>query len=259
MIDGFADVTGCHEGYPSSEHITDTPVLPLINLENAAAFQSAATAEDTVARLRSLSDIQHAADQTGSRQIVDVAYYNAVLCSEILRQHPNARMVGIIRDCESFVRSCTTLTGTDPLPVGWPDPDKPLSEREAFIGLGRIRPGRKSPHRADWKTWSAIERNIWLWQETNLRIIDARRQFPDRAVLMRFETLKTDRDSFVSYLCHFLDLENHHPTNPDQEKASVNKKPFGYQVGPSSEWTPREIEALKKAQTLIDESTPYDF
>jgi hypothetical protein len=258
MIDSFTGVTGCHEGYPGSEKLTDKPIFPLINLENAAAFQSPATAKDVVATMRGAAEIKRAGALTGNSQIVDVAYYNAMICTEILRQNTSARLVGIIRNCEDFVRSSTTLSGTDPLPVGWPDPDKPLSDREAFIGMGRIRPGRKSPDRAAWKTWSAIERNIWLWRETNLRILETKDLFPARTTLMRFETLQADRGAFISYLCRFLGLNKEEQPDTEHDKASVNKKPFGYQVGPATDWTSGEIAALEQAQTQIDESATYD-
>jgi hypothetical protein len=254
MIDGVA---ACHEGYQGSEKDSD-PVLPLINLENAQAYNSQAAAEQIVREKRNPQDVAAALVQTGQQRLVDVAYYNPMIGLELLRQLPECRMIGIIRDCESFVRSCTTMTAEDPLPVGWPDPAKELTAREKFIGMGRIRPRRSSEEKALWKGWSAIRRNIWLWQETNLRLCAAKSAFPDRVSLARFETFQTDPQSFWQQVSATLHLPKVWSVPPAAKTKAVNKKPFGYQVAPATDWTAEEISALKASQNLINERADYD-
>ncbi len=253
-IDGIA---ACHEGYRGSDKDSD-PVLPQINLENAQAYNSDAAASQVVNEKRSASEIKAALALTGQQRLIDVAYYNSMIGMELLQQLPDCRMIGIIRDCESFVRSCTTMTAEDPLPVGWPDPEKELTAREKFIGMGRIRPRRGSEEKAEWQGWSAIRRNIWLWQETNLRLCEAKSVFPDRVSLVRFDTFQNNPEKFWKHLASSFQLPSTPSVAGSATTKAVNKKPFGYQVGPAEDWSPDEIAAQKISQNLIDEKASYD-
>lgn len=253
-----AGILACHEGYPGSEKETQTPALPLINLENARAYNAPDSALEIVREKRCAAVINAALAQYQQERMIDVAYYNPTLAHALLETLPGCRMIGLIRDCESFVRSCTTLHGEDPLPVGWPDPQKELSAREKFIAMGRIRPRRASPDKALWASWGAIRRNIWLWRETNLLLCAAKTAFPERVSLMRFETFKKSPETFWHHATGHLDLPTFDAPPAAKKPDAVNKKPFGYQTGPAAEWSADDQNALADAQTLINESADYD-
>ncbi len=249
-------VAATHEGYLGADKSTD-PVIPLINLENRSAFASL-DASISVAQAKRSPDIINMAEvPAGSNTLIDVAYYNATLTYGILHENKSVRMIGIVRDCEPFVRSCTCIEGEDLLPVGWPALDKPLSDREKFIGMGRVRPSRGDADFIAWKTWSAIRRNIWLWRETNVRLAHCKDAFPDRVKLIDFETLKGDPNAFWESISSFFDTPLFQP-NPHLKSDFINKKVSGYQIGPSSEWQEDERAALSAAMDggLTNVSSP---
>lgn len=140
MLNGIDGVAACHEGYWGYDKGSPL-ILPLINLENAQAYIFNTAAEQVVREKRNAQIIGEARSPTGRKRLIDVAYYNAMISLELLRQTPRSRMIGIIRNCEGFVRSCTTITAEDPLPVGWLDPRKEFTARKnllvwAVLGLG---------------------------------------------------------------------------------------------------------------------------
>lgn len=255
-LDRLDGIAATHEGYRGSDKDAE-PLLPLVNLENAASYSSANAAQQAVAELRNAQTFAAALDCSGADHLIDVAYYNAMIGNEILAQHPQSRMIGIIRDCEEFVQSATTLIGEDPLPVGWPDLDKPLTDREKFIAMGRIRPCRGSPDKANWASWGGIRRNIWLWQETNLRLCAAKEQFGDRVALLRFSTFQTAPTEFWAFCASFLALPQDSGNQLKAPKKMINKKPFGYQVGAADTWTPDDQVAMDQAQNVIEKTAHY--
>ena len=257
-LSALPGVAAMHEGYCGADKDAD-PLLPLINLQNAAAFASPRAAEQTVGDLRNRHVLEDARKASGASHLIDVAYYNATIGPEILAQHPQSRMIGIIRDCEEFVRSSTTLQGEDPLPVGWPDAAKPLSDREKFIAMGRIRPARGSAEKALWADWSAIRRNIWLWRETNLRLCQAKATFGPRVALVDFRTFQTDEHRFWDLCATFLGVPAVPQVAGNRSGKARNKKPFGYQIGPCDTWSAEEQAALSEARTTIKEAAEYDI
>ncbi|MEM8686927.1 MAG: hypothetical protein AAGF81_06345 [Pseudomonadota bacterium] len=256
-LNGFCGVAACHEGYLDGDKGQDA-LLPLINLENAQAFTSPGAAAQAVADKRSRQVIADAAQVAGAERLVDVAYYNSTLAHALLNAHPSARMLGVIRNCASFVRSATTITGEDPLPVGWADPDKPMSQREMFIEMGRIRPARQSAAKAEWKGWGAVRRNVWLWEETNLLLCAAKDAFPGRVSLVRFETFAREPAAFWAHTSAFFQLPEASAGVPAGRAEAVNKKPAGYQIGPQESWAPADQAAAQKSQHVINERALYD-
>lgn len=254
-LDRLPGIAACHEGHQRDDDGPD--LLPLVNLENFQVYRNRATGADVVAEKRSPAVIDAARRTAGADVIVDVAYYNAVLGDATLELHPEARLVGLIRSCESFVRSVTWLTGTDPMPVGWPDPDKEMSPRERFIGMGRLRP--TSGHDFDnWPAWGAIERNIWLWRETNARLCDARDHWPDRVVLLDFGTISNGTGAFLRTVLDGLGLLGRAGIDADLELAvdasdRVNERTGGYQLGESRTWTESQRTMLRAATDEIGE------
>ena len=59
--------------------------------------------------------------------------------------------------------------------------------------MGRIRP-TAGPELDLWSEWEAIQRNVWLWRETNSRLCD-----------MRDESIQTASQSSISML--FVDVQ----------------------------------------------------
>jgi len=257
VLNDLDGVVACHEGYVGSDKSRE-PLLPLINLENAQAYALDKAAERIVAEKRSRTVLEPIWHSINSNRIIDVAYYNSTLASALLSQNPESRMVAIIRGCEGFVRSATTLEGEDPLPVGWPRPTKELTNREKFIAMGRIRPRKGTKEKSMWAEWSAISRNIWLWKETNRLLIDAKERFPDRVCLCRFDTFKTNPSLFWRVVSDGLKLDlGETPPQSNCDKF-VNKKPTGYQIGEYSTWTDYERHSLEVSEKYIEERANYD-
>ena len=160
-------VVGLHE-----EHVPGNPPLrrlPLINVHNRRAWHDPEYTARLVSETRSAATLDAAAE--GARLLVDVAYYNAPLLAALTEHHPGASLFVIFRRCEGFVRSATITSGEDAQPAGWPCRSKPLTKREQFISLGRLRPERDHRDRAPWPDWSGVQRNIWLWTTVNRHLL----------------------------------------------------------------------------------------
>lgn len=257
-LNSFDGVASCHEGYLDSDKSQD-PTLDLINLENNKAYNSEEFAFEVVNQKRSKCKLAATQERLNVSRIIDVAYYNSAICTPLLSTHENSRMLGIIRNCESFVRSATTLVDEDPLPVGWSDPKKYLTAREKFIAMGRIRPRANSNEFRQWGETSAIHRNIWLWKETNQMLCQAKFNFPGRVHLSRFENFQLDPSLFWKSLIEFFDLPILDKAKENTRSETINKKPFGYQIGPASSWTAKEQDYLHESQYIIDELVSYDL
>ncbi len=251
-LDALPGVAACHEGYRGSDKDSE-PLLPLINLENARAYARPESAAETVAVKRSPEIVDQALAKAGAETLIDIAYYNPMFADALLAAHPAARMVAIVRDCESFVRSATTLEGEDPLPVGWPAADKAMSRREQFIAMGRIKPAKNTPDHAEWDGWSAIRRNIWLWRETNLRLVEAAERHGGRALILPFSRLKADPEGFWASLSGRFGLPDIQPEIQKGKEKFTNKKAFGYQIGTADAWTPEERAFLTDATQRVGE------
>ncbi|WP_162925202.1 sulfotransferase [Aurantiacibacter odishensis] len=244
-------VVACHEGYVAADKEA-APLLPLINLENRLAYYSQARARDIVADKRGDTVMSPIARKTGATALIDVAYYNSVLADALLDAHPQTRIVAIIRELEPFVRSATAIEGEDMLPVGWPDPAKPLTPRERFIEMGRMKPRIGSSSAVRWESWSAIMRNIWLWQETNALLLAARDKHGGRVLLLPFEKLVRDAEGFmVDIVDHLKIPETGIPAAIASAQEHRNRKATGYQIGPMSEWSKSEQVFAKEAQEKI--------
>lgn len=252
MVTGIAAM---HEGHLGNDAGPD--ILPMVNLDNFQCFKSTRRAAEVVAAKRSSSVLDAARRELGVGLLVDVAYYNAVLLTEILRQVPDARGAIIIRDCESFVRSATWIEGTDPMPVGWPDPAKELDARERFIGMGRIRP-HEGPDVDMWRTWGAIERNIWLWRATNVVLCDAWQEHPHRVHHVDFQDFTRNPTAVLASLLATIGSPLDEAKTGELERALVearsrqNERLGGYQIGSADTWTADQRRLLAEAQKEIE-------
>ena len=172
-----------------------------------------------------------------------------------LRHHEWARGIGIIREAAGFVRSASHITGEDILPVGWPDSGKPLTAREKFISFGRIRPRPGTPEAKVWAEWDTIQKNIWLWRESNNLLLDTRDEFPDRFTIVEFEKLVDKPDIFWLEVATALNITL--PENfgliLESARRYQNKKKSGYQVPDASEWPEIHRAMLTQAKIKIKE------
>ena len=250
QLDGVA---ACHEGYLGSDKAIE-PILPLINIENHLCYKSSDMAKKVVLEKRNSQTISDALAATSCDVLIDTAYYNPTIMRALLEEHPTLCVLGIIRSCEDFVRSSVSLTGEDLLPVGWPAPDKELTGREKFISLGRIKPFRGSDAKVAWKSWGSIERNIWLWRETNTLILKCKLDYPSRVSVLRFDQIKQDSERFWAEVLGRFNLS---PSKKIEEYLHQgtqyrNKKTVGYQIPGSSKWTTNQRRLLHEAVVSID-------
>lgn len=252
MVPGIAAL---HEGHLGNDAGPD--VLPMVNLDNFQCFKSAERAAAVVAAKRNSGILDAACATLGVGLLVDVAYYNSVLLSALLDAVPESHGAIIIRDCASFVRSATWFAGTDPMPVGWPDPAKELDARERFIGLGRLRPF-EGDDAATWADWGAIERNIWLWRATNSILCDAWERHPRRIHHIDFEEFASNPSGVLGVLLATIGSPLDETGSGELGRALVearsrqNERLGGYQVGTPDTWTANQQRLLTEAQHEID-------
>jgi hypothetical protein len=255
VLNRIPGVLACHEGYPGSDKNSE-PAVPLINLENRQAYLDSQSAIDTARNKRGAELLTRVLLDNKSKYFIDVAYYNSVLATALLELHSQAQFIGILRDCAGFVRSATCMHGEDLLPVGWADENKPLSAREKFIALGRILPQPDTREREQWDEMSAIEKNIWLWRETNLALIRAGEKFPKRFMLLKFGDIH-EQGGFA----FFTRIADHLGLDHEAMKQAVltqgdefrNAKTGGYQVDEPCSWTSREQRCLREAVDRVEQ------
>jgi len=252
-LDSLPGVTGLHEGHAPGE--PPVPRLPRINLQNRQAWHNTSFARRTVAELRDRPTLANAAGDAD--MLIDVAFYNAPLLSSLAGLHPDAKLLVVFRRCENFVRSATIVEGEDLQPAGWPHRNKPLTDREQFIALGRLQPQADSEDAAQWENWTAIQRNIWLWTTINSHLLQLVESRPDCHALL-YEDLAEEPRRFWSMALEQLGLLTDanltqctaHSTTKVNHRAS-------YQIGPVGSWNTDEQTLYKQlAQPL--EKMIYD-
>lgn len=179
---------GCicvHEGKFRHREASGEQVLPFLTLENRIAYEEPERAQEIINAKRAVID---ALDLRTVSHFGDIAYNNSPFLVPLSLRFPGAKFIVIVRDGRTFVRSATVLEGEDETPVGWPPDDKQTTRLEDYISLGRLQPRRGSPLQAEWVEWGALEKNVWLWAETNSLILDALSQIDKaRWRLVRFE------------------------------------------------------------------------
>jgi hypothetical protein len=239
-LDSLPEVRGLHEGHELGD--PPTAVLPLVNLQNRQAWHEPNVAELTVSRRRDPQSLIDAAQ--GADLLVDVAFYNAPLLPALRAAYPVAPLIAVFRRCEPFVRSATILHGEDHQPAGWPDPAKPLTDRERFIELGRLKPRPGTAEADAWPTWSAIQRNIWLWHTVNSHLLALVRSRSAVAKLL-VEDLAADPEGFWSACLDHLGLGDEHvPTCLARSTRRLNARST-YQIGPISSWSDAEHDLYR--------------
>mgnify|MGYP001463481456 CR=1 FL=1 len=143
------------------------------------------------------------------------------------------------------------------MPAGWPDEKKHLSEREKFIALGRIKPKKGDKDFDNWKSWTPIMKNIWLWRETNRKLVEIKTHYTDRTLLIDFNALKNNPHKFWrTFFCN-LEISG---LSDDKilklvervNKDSWNKKSGGYQIDTFENWSIDEQSFANAAQEEIN-------
>ena len=90
-------------------------------------------------------------------------------------------------------------------------------------------------------------------------LCQAKFNFPGRVHLSRFENFQLDPSLFWKSLIEFFDLPILDKAKENTRSETINKKPFGYQIGPASSWTAKEQDYLHESQYIIDELVSYDL
>jgi hypothetical protein len=241
-LNRLGSVTGLHEG-----QLLSTPpqkVLPSINVQNRRAWYDQNYASKTVEETRNELILTCASKQ--SNLIVDTAYYNASILEALINKHPRATFFVVFRRCETFVRSATILRGEDHQPAGWPDPGKPLSDRELFISIGRLKPDLSSKEASKWQSWSAIQRNIWLWSYINSQLYRIHETYKSCHKLY-FEEISTDTRKFWRKLLGALSLDEEENLNICLANSHQRINPRStYQIGSMNTWDEGEIKLYKE-------------
>lgn len=249
VLNEIPGVVALHEGQEPDE--ARAKRLPLINVQNRQAWSSSEAARTVVDGRRSAELLAEAAN--GAGLIVDVAFYNAPLIAQLAAVHPDAAIIAVVRGCEGFVRSATILEGEDLQPAGWPDPAKPLTDRERFVEIGRLRPDNGSPAGQCWPEWSGVQRNIWLWATINGHLMDYVARSP-QATMLHFEELRSAPARFWTECLAALNLYT--PANVARCLAGstrpVNAR-TSYQVGPLSTWSPAERNLYDQLARPLEE------
>ncbi len=241
-LDTLPNVVGLHEGHSPGD--PPTPRLPLINLQNRKAWHDPAYAERTVAELRDFAALAKAAGD--AEVLADVAFYNAPLLVPLARHHSESTLFVLFRLCDGFVRSATIVSGEDRQPAGWPDRSKPLTDRERFISLGRLKPRRGSDDAEQWPGWSAIQRNIWLWHSVNTHLLRVAESHANCHMLL-YEDLVEDPKKFWTDFLRELDLfcESNLAQCVERSARKMNQRP-SYQVSPTDTWGQVELALYER-------------
>lgn len=235
-LDTLPGVVALHEGHSPGD--PPVPRLPLINVQNRMAWHDPACADRTVASMRNAAILAKASGDASL--LIDVAFYNAPLLGPLARTYPDAVFFVAFRRCEAFIRSATIVTGEDRQPAGWPDRSKPLTDREQFISIGRLKPEAQSDDAAQWRDWSAIQRNIWLWHRINDHLHRFAKSHANCRVLF-YENLLEDSRKFWLQVLRHLDLCSQLNLDRCVQRSAekINQRP-SYQVGPLASWSEEE-------------------
>lgn len=202
-----------HEGKFRHEEESGEQILPFLTLQNFHAYCHPDTAKDILQKTRA-KPVSLAAADPDCDVFGDIAYNYAPFVRALPEVFPEARLLFIHRDGRDFVRSVCTTELPDPTPVGWLDDDRPQTRIERYIALGRLRPSPGDPLKADWPDMTPLEKNAWLWAETNRLILEGLEAWAPEAVMtVRFEDLVADLPAQYAMIKRFLGLPAAHGTD----------------------------------------------
>ncbi len=244
-LDAEPGVIGLHEGQRRHGIDTGDKLLPFLTLQNVAAYHDPDQAEALFRAAR--TSMPAVAEAAGARVIADIAYNNAPFVAAIPKVFPDARLLAIFRDGRDFVRSAYTSDVPDPMPVGWLDPDRPQTKIERYVELGRLRPIDSEEPDAAWGRMSPLEKNAWLWSETNRLILDGLAAWPaDQVMQIRFEEFFADPWESYRAVRAFIGLGGE-PGDAIREvfERKLNAR-HGRVLPKWTEWTPAQRDAFNR-------------
>lgn len=236
---------GCmclHEGKIRKLEESGEQILPFLTLQNRRAYEYPQEALGLLKAARAA--MIEIALARGLTHFGDIAYNYAPFSASIDALFPDAKIVYQCRDCLGFLISSTATTTEDSTPVGWPPTGKTLSKIERFIALGRLQPRAGSWAAEQWRGWSHIAKNIWLWSETNRLILDAIDTLGDERVYrMKFERFQFDPLAEYKAVRQFLNLPGtispvaaYRLTNrPINYRKDANRQMTRTQLGPTEQ------------------------
>ena len=215
LLNAETGVVALHEGQFRHEEQAGDQVLPFLTLQN---FHTYCHPEEAVAILaKCRAGMAEKRLQMNADLLGDIAYNYAPFTSAIREVFPHARLLFIHRDGRDFVRSAYTDEVPDPTPVGWADLARKLTPVERFIALGRLRPLSDDPLVDQWPSMTPVERNAWLWAETNRLILEGLETWPEECIMqIRFEDFVTAPMKVYADIRAFLGIEDAMPAATQQ-------------------------------------------
>lgn len=210
LLNAEAGVACLHEGRFRLREEQGEQWLPFLTLQNLQAYLAPQAAPEILQRAR--AGMPALRQARGLRLLGDIAYNYSPFVAALRETFPAARLVFIHRDGREFVRSAYTDETPDPTPVGWLDEGRSPTRLERFVALGRLRPREIDPEAAAWPSLPPIERNAWLWAETNRIILGAIESWPAEQVFwLRFESFVAQPLEMYRRLRKFLGIEAGEP------------------------------------------------
>jgi len=205
VLNAEEDCTCSHEGKFRIREDSGEQILPFLTLENRIAYEYPERSDAIIAEKRSsIKDLEIEGSVFG-----DIAYNNSPFLRSLARQFEDAKFILLFRDGRTFVRSSTVTEGEDEAPVGWPPGDKPLTQLERYISLGRLQPRRSDPCHDAWENWDAFQKNTWLWTETNRLILSSLEDIdPSRWMIVHFEAFVQDKLNIYAQIRKFVGIRN---------------------------------------------------
>lgn len=247
-----------HEGKFRHLETSGEQIIPFLTLENRIAYEYPERALEIIQTKRGNLD---QVETGNASHFGDIAYNYCPFLRPLAQHFPQSKFIVIFRNGISFLRSATQLSGEDEVPVGWPPEEKPLTDLERYISLGRLQPRKASQASGDWQSWGAFEKNVWLWAETNRIVLDALEEIaPERVRIVRFEEFVSQPLDVYQGIRGFLGLSDDVPEEVKSvlltRKVNARKN---YWLPAYSEWTPQQKEFFRTTAGPVMQSLEYDY
>ncbi len=196
-----------HEGKIREREESLEQWIPFLTLENYQAYAKPELAQGIFQSKR--KNVYDICEKEKLKGFGDIAYNNSPFVSVIPKVFPEARLIVLVRDGRNFVRSVYTSDRPDPTPVGWLDATTELTDLERYIAMGRLRPLKGSASFEEWKNYSPIEKNAWLWAETYRTVLKgvANSWSNDQVLFVKSETFFSETEQCYDEIRDFLGID----------------------------------------------------
>lgn len=210
LLTAEEDVVCLHEGQLRRGEEAVGQWLPFLTLQNVLAYHHPDRAQEIFEKAR--SRMPKLLAEHNLFALGDIAYNNPPFVGIIPKVFPDAKLIVIFRDGRDFVRSANAADGPDPAPVGWSGNDCPHTKRERFIAFGRLRPKDSEDRDSEWQSMTPLDKNAWLWSETNRLILEGLPAWKSENVfVIRFEAFFANPVGSYAELRNFLGLDGPPP------------------------------------------------